>query len=60
VTGKKVPVKIVPRRAGDPPSLVADPAKALKLLKWKTKRSLKDSVSTAWGWMQRQMATARG
>ena len=59
VTGKKVPVKIVPRRPGDPPSLVADPAKALKLLNWKTKRPLKDSVSTAWSWMQKQMATAR-
>lgn len=59
VTGKKVPIKIVPRRAGDPPSLVADPARALKVLNWKTKRSLKDSVSTAWAWMQRQMAAVR-
>jgi UDP-arabinose 4-epimerase len=52
VTGKKVPRKIVPRRPGDPPALVADPRKAQELLKWKTKRSLRDSVSTAWKWMQ--------
>jgi UDP-arabinose 4-epimerase len=58
VTGKKVPVKIVPRRAGDPPALVADPAQALKVLNWKTKRTLRDSVSTAWKWMQHQAAVA--
>lgn len=52
VTGKKVPQKIVPRRAGDPPALVADPARAQQLLQWKAKRSLRDSVSTAWKWMQ--------
>ena len=52
VTGKKVPSKIVPRRPGDPPALVADPTRAQQLLQWKTKRSLRDSVSTAWQWMQ--------
>ena len=54
VTGKKVPTKVVARRAGDPPALVADPAQAQKLLNWKTKRTLRDSVSTAWNWMQHQ------
>ena len=52
VTGRKVPTKIVPRRPGDPPALVADPTRALQVLNWKTKRSLRDSVSTAWKWMQ--------
>jgi UDP-glucose-4-epimerase GalE len=52
VTGRKVPHKIVPRRPGDPPALVADPRKAQELLKWKATRSLRDSVSTAWKWMQ--------
>lgn len=52
VTGKKVPHTIVPRRPGDPPALVADPRKAQELLKWKAMRSLRDSVSTAWKWMQ--------
>lgn len=54
VTGKKVPQKIVPRRPGDPPALVADPTRALQILNWKTKRSLRDSVSTAWKWMQKR------
>jgi UDP-glucose-4-epimerase GalE len=54
VTGKKVPHKIVPRRPGDPPALVGDPKRAQQLLQWKTKRSLRDSVSTAWKWMQKR------
>jgi UDP-glucose 4-epimerase len=54
VTGKKVPRKIVPRRPGDPPALVGDPTRAQQLLQWKTKRSLRDSVSTAWKWMERR------
>ena len=54
VTGRKVPRNIVPRRPGDPPALVADPAKVQQLLGWKTKRSLRDSVETAWKWMQKR------
>jgi UDP-arabinose 4-epimerase len=53
VTGHKVPVRVAPRRAGDPPALVADPALAEKLLRWKATRSLDDIVTTAWNWMQR-------
>lgn len=52
VTGKNVPRKIVPRRPGDPPALVADPKKAHEMLNWKAMRSLRDSVSTAWKWME--------
>jgi UDP-arabinose 4-epimerase len=54
VTGRKVPRNIVPRRPGDPPALVADPTRAQQLLQWKTTRSLRDSVATAWKWMQRR------
>lgn len=54
VTGKRVPHKMVPRRAGDPPALVANPAKAQALLQWKATRSLKEIVATAWKWMERQ------
>jgi len=52
VTGKTVPRKIVPRRAGDPPALVANPAKAQALLEWKASRGLLEVVTTAWNWMQ--------
>jgi UDP-glucose 4-epimerase len=52
VTGSRVIRKEGPRRAGDPPALVADPTRAQKLLGWKATRSLRDIVSTAWNWMQ--------
>ena len=54
VTGKRVPRKIVPRRPGDPPELVANPAKAQAVLDWKATRGLRDSVATAWNWMEGQ------
>ncbi len=56
VTGKRVPRKIGPRRAGDPPSLVANPAKAQALLHWGATRGLHDVVATAWNWMERRRA----
>lgn len=53
VTGKTVNRAEGPRRAGDPPALVADPNCAERLLQWKATRSLCDIVATAWKWMQR-------
>jgi UDP-glucose 4-epimerase len=52
VTGSRVNRTEAPRRAGDPPALVADPTRAQKLLGWKATRSLRDIVSTAWKWME--------
>ncbi len=60
VTGKPVPRRIVPRRSGDPPTLIADPCRAESLLHWKAERSTEQIVSTAWKWMQRQTAAAAG
>ena len=48
VTGNKVPRRVVARRPGDPPALVADPRKAQELLQWKASRSLRDIIATAW------------
>jgi UDP-glucose-4-epimerase GalE len=56
VTGNKVRQVFGPRRAGDPPMLVADPSRAQQLLHWQASRSLRDIVSTAWNWMQRSAA----
>ncbi len=53
VTGKQVPRKIVPRRPGDPPALVANPAKAQALLSWQATRGLREVVTTAWNFMER-------
>ena len=52
VSGQTVPVKFGPRRAGDPDSLVADPALAKQLLGWQaTRRDVRDMVRPAWLWM---------
>ncbi len=51
VTGLKVPVKEGPRRAGDPPVLVADASKIRKELGWSAKYdNLKSILGTAWRW----------
>lgn len=60
VTGKKVPRKVVPRRAGDPPALIANPAKAQSLLHWKAERDLENVVSTAWNFMEKHRTSPVG
>ena len=51
VTGRKIKVVLGPRRAGDPPRLVAQSKKAQSLLKWKPKHSsLENILKTAWDW----------
>ncbi len=51
VTGKKISVNIVERRAGDPPSLVGSSDKAKKELGWKPEYdSLEKIIETAWKW----------
>lgn len=53
VTGLKVPVKEGPRRAGDPPELVADASKIGRELGWAPKYTdLRAIVKTAWAWHQ--------
>jgi UDP-glucose 4-epimerase len=52
-TGHPVRRKIGPRRPGDPPILVADPAKAQSVLGWTAQRNLASIVSSAWAWMQK-------
>jgi UDP-glucose 4-epimerase/UDP-arabinose 4-epimerase len=42
--GKPVPHAIGARRAGDPPSLVADPSRAAALLGWRAQRSALDQI----------------
>jgi len=51
VTGLKVPYILAPRRAGDPPALYADSAKAVRELGWAIKFNHIDAiVETAWKW----------
>lgn len=54
VTGRRVRIKIGPRRAGDPATLVADARKANDSLGWHCDYTeLKDLVRSAWAWQQR-------
>lgn len=49
----ELPVAHGPRRAGDPPSLVANPEFAMRKLGWRPKRSdLRSIVEDAWLWEQ--------
>lgn len=53
VTGRKVPAEQHPRRAGDPPQLIADNRRAQELLGWKPAYTEIDRiVETAWKWHQ--------
>jgi UDP-glucose 4-epimerase len=54
VTGRDIPVVVGPRRAGDPPELVASPVRAERVLGWKATRSSLDRiVADAWSWHSR-------
>jgi UDP-arabinose 4-epimerase len=53
VTGRDFPVQSGPRRSGDPPVLVADPARAREKLGWRPLHSeLATQVAHAWAWRQ--------
>jgi UDP-glucose 4-epimerase len=49
-SGKPVPFKVGPRRAGDIASCYADPAQALVLLGWRAERGLATMCTDAWRW----------
>lgn len=52
VTGKTIPVNYGPRRAGDPPELVANPAKAKAVLGWEAElKEPRQHIESAWKWM---------
>jgi UDP-glucose-4-epimerase GalE len=53
-TGRRVPHDFGPRRAGDPPVLVADPRRSVAVLDLDLAgfRSLEEIVATAWRWHQ--------
>lgn len=54
ITGKNISSVIKPRRAGDPPSLVADNAKAKQLLNWTPKYFIEEIIESAWRWHSNQ------
>ncbi|BCY27440.1 UDP-glucose 4-epimerase GalE [Flavobacterium okayamense] len=53
VSNKKLPYKIVGRRAGDVIEAYANTDKANKILGWQAQSSLEDALSSAWKWEQK-------
>ena len=51
-TGKKVPYKIAPRRAGDIATCYADPKKAKEELGWEATKTLEDMCLDAWNYIK--------
>ena len=53
VTGHPIPIRLAPRRPGDPPRLVAAAERARTVLGWTPKRSdLRTILTDAWAWHQ--------
>lgn len=50
VSGKKVPYKIVPRRAGDIAKYFSDPSYAKEIIGWEAKKTLEDMCQDSWKW----------
>ena len=49
-SGRRVPYRIAPRRAGDIASCYADPKLAYDLLGWRAERGLEEMCADAWRW----------
>jgi UDP-glucose 4-epimerase len=57
VVGHRIPVQLAPRRAGDPPVLVASFDRARDVLGWEPLHgTLEDMIGSAWEWRQKHPA----
>jgi UDP-glucose 4-epimerase len=53
VTGRDIPTRVSPRRAGDPAVLIASSARIKRELGWMPERQdLRTIITSAWNWMQ--------
>lgn len=50
ITGREIPAKVEPRRAGDPSVLIASNQKAAEVLGWVPQRGLEQIIADAWTW----------
>ncbi len=56
VSGRNFPVRVGPRRAGDPARLVADAGRARTLLGWRPRRAdLDTQIADAWRWHSKEL-----
>ena len=53
ITGKKVPYKIAPRRAGDIATCYSDPTKAKEELGWTVEKGIKEMCEDSWNFIQK-------
>jgi UDP-glucose-4-epimerase GalE len=54
ITGQPIEYRLMPRRAGDPATLIGDRRRALEVLEWKPEfTELEESIRTSWEWMRR-------
>jgi UDP-glucose 4-epimerase len=56
VTGRALPHRIAPRRAGDPAAVYADPTLIRAVLGWRATRDLRDIITSAYRWHERHPA----
>lgn len=59
ISGHRIPVKVGPRRPGDPAALYADFARAREVLGWTAKKGLKEIIEDAWRWHAKHAAAAQ-
>jgi UDP-glucose 4-epimerase len=59
-SGRPVPYRFSPRRAGDVAKLWADPSRAQQLLHWRATRPLGEMCADAWRWQSRNPQGYRG
>jgi len=52
ITAMRIPCVEIPRRAGDPPRLLASHEKIRSELGWQPRRGLQDMIASAWAWRQ--------
>ena len=54
VTGKPLPVRVSPRRPGDPPTLISDPSRIKPALGWKPAHDgIDEIIRSAIAWEKR-------
>jgi len=60
VTGRDIPVRMAPRRAGDSPRLVGSAARARAELGWSPRfTDIREIIATAWEWHRREPVAER-
>ncbi len=59
VTGEAIPWEASGRRPGDPAILLADSRKADRILGWRPRRTLEDSIRTAYEWEKKKLTSSR-